>query len=150
MSTSRTFASGAVLTAAQQNDLAQGTLGYAQVTANQAGITTAVDLTGLTITFTVVAGRRLRISAQINMFSSVTSDRVDLTILQDGAQIQDFTQLQQTGNVNQSISSSIIVQPGAGSHTYKLQLARVTGTGSVTMAASATLPAFIHAEDIGV
>jgi hypothetical protein len=42
-----------------------------------------------------------------------------------------------------------VIQPSAGSHTYKLQAARAIGTGNVTLNASAVSPAFILAEDIG-
>ena len=40
-------------------------LGYAQVVANQASITTTTDLTGLTATVNVAAGRTIRVTAHI-------------------------------------------------------------------------------------
>lgn len=59
--TGGTFSSPALTT---PTGVARGTLGFAQVVANQAGIGTAVvDLTNLTVNVTVGSGRRIRISA---------------------------------------------------------------------------------------
>lgn len=125
-------------------------LGYAQVTANQTGITTTVDLTSLTVTATVpYPGHRIRVSAQINMFSSVTGDRVDLFIAQDGTGIQDITHIQGVGGTNQSMSGFITTVPTAASHIWKLQLGRASGSGTITMAAGAGFPACILVEDLG-
>ena len=60
------FVADELVTATKMNQLPKGWLGYAQVVANQAGIgTTEVDLTGLTVTVTVPAGRRVRIIGHV-------------------------------------------------------------------------------------
>ena len=131
------------------NQLPQGLLGYAPVTANQTGITTAVDITNATTTVTVVAGRRLRISAEVGWFSSVADDVGRLTIMQDGAAIQTRSWPQRPAGWGITAMASVVIQPSAGSHIYKLQFARDTGTGTITIQAGATNPTYILVEDIG-
>jgi len=150
MSTSRTYTVGAVLTAAQQNDLAQGTLGYAQVTANQGSITTVVDLTSLTVTATLVAGRRIRITGQCLFQSTVADDTVELRIMEGGTQLTQIDVIARVASITATAHGSVILTPTAASHTYKLSALRASGTGTVTMTAGATFPAYILVEDIGV
>lgn len=129
-------------------DAGLGVLGYAQVVANQGSITgTAVDLTGLSSAVTVGVSRRVRISAQIAVQSTVHDDNVRLDIL-EGAAFQNLGQLQITTSQN-ILRCAAVITPSAGAHTYKLQLSRTTGTGTITMAAGASNPAFILVEDIG-
>jgi hypothetical protein len=44
----------------------------------------------------------------------------------------------------------MIRTPAAGSHTYKLQMQRGAGTGTLVMSALATAIAYILVEDIGL
>lgn len=127
-----------------------GTLGYAQVTASQTGITASVDLTGLTVTVTVSAGRRIRLSFFGLLQSTVSGDSGQIQA-QEGATVL-IAAIADIGTtpVNASVAGSVILQPTAGVHTYKLTAARAVGTGSLTMAAGANNPAWIMAEDIGV
>jgi hypothetical protein len=120
-------------------------LGYAQVTANQGSITTAVDLTGLSVTVNVLSGQRIKITGFIPQLSStVTSDQAIVSILEGGTQLQGAVAY--TGSSSGTYCQPVcILSPSAGSHTYKLQAAR-TGTGTMTMAAAATYPAFILVE----
>jgi hypothetical protein len=131
--------------------VAQGTLagGYAQVTANQTGITAATDLTGLTVTVTVTSGRRLRISASAGFSSSVANDQCQLQI-NEGATTLIGTQFTVVvANNVQWLTPIAIITPTAGTHTYKLTGFRLSGTGNLTMYAGTALPAFILVEDIG-
>lgn len=126
---------------------AGGTIAYAQVTANQAGITTITDLTGLSVTFTAATGRRYKITGFALLSSSVATDvyRISLT---DGSN----NLLQLNENVASSTSAPIVMRidtPSAGSLTYKLRATRQAGTGNVTLNAGPGLPAFILVEDIG-
>lgn len=146
MSTSRTFSGP--LTAAQMNDLPQGTLGYAPATVSQGSITAEVDLTSLTVTVTTTASRRIKISGWAFFNSSVANDIVRFLIQQDGVQVASGAAiLPVTFNVGVPVFA--VLTPSAGSHTYKLRAARDSGTGNVSMNASATFPAFILVEDIG-
>src|SRR6266700_2865661 len=81
-----------VLTAANVNNLPGGWIGYAEVTANQTGITTEVDLTGLSQAVTVNTSRRIRISLYIpRAASSVSADRILITIYEGATQLQSNT-----------------------------------------------------------
>jgi len=125
-------------------------LGYAQVTANQATITTAVDLTGLTTTVTVpYAAHRIRIKAEVQFQSSVADDVAQVLIMEGATQLNAGPMLCRPAATALKVIAHAIIVPTAASHTYKLQGQRLSGTGSVTMTASATAPAFILVEDLG-
>lgn len=129
---------------------AGGQLGYAEVTAVQAGITAEVDLTGLTTTVTVGTGRRVKITGSILLQSTVAGDHGRMLIRTGGGTQLQFGDVEiATTAENYLIERSIVVTPAAGSNTYKLAGFRVSGTGSLTMAAAAGVPAFILVEDIG-
>lgn len=127
-----------------------GVLGYAQVAADQAGITTVVDLTGLSATVTVASGRRIRVRGKVQLTSTVANDQVGLIIAESGAQL-DFSSETIIANGNQVfVFCEVILTPSAGVHTYNLRAQRTApGTGIVTMSATPTRVAFIIAEDIG-
>jgi hypothetical protein len=127
----------------------QGVLAYAQITANQASVgTSPTDITGLLVSVTVPAGRRIRISAQ-TFFQAGAATYIN-TQIQEGATTLQQSQLPidpAGGAINSSLPSSVVLIPSAGTHTYKLQ--GNCGTGTVTFLASATFPAYIMVEDIG-
>lgn len=126
-----------------------GTLGYAQVTASQGSITTEVDLTGLAVTVTVAAGRRIRISGYGLFQSTVTDDVCELRIKEGATLLNLWTGTVRPANINKTADAHVILTPSTGSHTYKLTAIRNSGTGTVTFGAAATLPAYILVEDIG-
>lgn len=132
------------------NAAPRGRVGYAAVTASQTTITTVVDLTSLTTTFTAAAGRRYRISAGCKVLSTIVGDAIQLQITDgSGTVLQNAEMINQSGSTGQSMACSVPVVPGAGSRTYKLRMLRTAGTGSVSMIAGSTAPAFILVEDIG-
>lgn len=122
-------------------------LGYAEVTANQGTITTEVDLTGLAVTITVPTGRRIRVSGFCRANSNANSDRGVLRI-KEGATV---LQIADSGiDIQPAIYGcfvEVIFSPSAGTHTYKLSMERA-GTGTITMNAGATFPAYIMVEDV--
>jgi hypothetical protein len=131
--------------------LPTGTLsgGYAAVTANQATITTEVDLTGLTVTVTVGAGRRIRISADLAFVTTVSGGLPRVRIKEGATQLQERSM--STGSTSaESIAPSVVLTPSTGAHTYKLTALLALGSGSMSLSASATAPAYILVEDIGV
>lgn len=128
---------------------AGGTLGYAQITANQATISTEVDITSLTVTVTVAAGRRIRVSCFTELFGTVAGDQSQVNIYQDGSIVmQSIMRHAATGRLCHPVS--VVLTPSAGAHTYKLTALRASGTGTFTVNGSATAPAYVLAEDIGV
>lgn len=132
---------------------AQGALsgGYAQITANQAGITTAVDITGLTVTVTVLAGRRIQLTCYMNLIDTNATDSIAVFLMEGATQLA-VCGVNAPVNIGQSALGNVmcVLTPSAAAHTYKVQVSRTAGAGSVTVSASATNPAFLLAEDIGV
>ncbi len=131
---------------------ARGTVagGYVQITAPQGGITSTVDVTGLSITFTAVAGRRYRVHGSMYLTSSVTGDLASLQIT-DGSnnQLQSTQEYMAGSGKDTRADVTCIVVPGAGSKTYKIRANRASGTGTVQVTAGATFPGFLLIEDIG-
>lgn len=133
-----------------------GTLtnGYASVAVSQGSITTVVDLANLTVTVTVGSGRRIRVSFGCEFNSTNSTDNFSVSLVEGVATLNGATlpivASGSGGSARGYFSVSTILTPTAGSHTYKLQAIRANGIGTGTMVASATQPAFILAEDIGV
>lgn len=122
------------------------TLGYAEVTAAQTGITSETDLTGLSKTVTVGSGRRVRITGFVPL-QQVTSAAIPRVLIHaDGVQETDAFH-DTAANAFFNIHVAAVVTPSAGSHTYKLRAS--TNAGTLSTVTSATNPAFILVEDIG-
>ena len=130
----------------------QGTMGYAQTVSAQGSITTITDLTGLTITFTAVSGRRYRITGYSRMASSVAGDRISLYVTDGSNNILEIDQINQPSDLGtaMALKPMIVTTPSGGSITYKLRAERTAGTGNVVTSVGTTDPAFILVEDIGV
>lgn len=126
-----------------------GTLGYAQVTANQGPIAVTADLTSLAVTITGDGIRRVRFTAQGNVQSTVAGDGWEIRIQEGATVLQEIAAGFNGANQPVTFAGSLALIPSAGSHTYKLVLNRFTGSGDATLTATATGPAFLLAEDIG-
>jgi hypothetical protein len=146
-------AAGSAVTVPHSDHVHQGTgtLGYAETATAQTSISSETDLTSLAVTVTVVSGRRIKITGQTEITCDATAGAA-LGRIKEGA-----TYLGQYANVafgsgGETFQSMgcVILTPTAGSHTYKLTLAKSGGAGTVSMQTSATHPAFILVEDIGV
>lgn len=121
------------------------TLAYAEVTANQTGITTQVDLTGLAATVTVPAGRRIRITGYMPQVTRTagTVTFAGLFILESAVQL-NLQIIEMSNNTSGGIVS-VVLTPSAGSHTYKLA---ANTDGTIRTDSTATTPAYILVEDI--
>lgn len=139
---------GDILTAANFDKLPGGWIGYVEATANQTTITTEADLTSLSVTVTAGTTRRLRLTGKVNFTSTVANDGAKLRIKESSTVLNAADNATPTGAGGVFIFASAVITPSAGSHTYKLTLAR-TGTGTLTMNASATEAAYLLIEDIG-
>lgn len=126
-----------------------GVLGYVEVTADQSGITTETDLTGLSIAVTVGTSRRIKVIGNGVLTSNVANDAAAMKIKEGGTQLQDSQIHNIIAGQGDTVQVFVILTPSSGAHTYKLAAVRSAGTGSVTMVAASTFPAFILVEDIG-
>ncbi len=125
----------------------------AQVTANQGSITTIVDATSLTITFTAVANRRYRVHINTALQSTVATDQGLVTLADAANTVLNSRSGQFAASANVALPFSFThdtVTPAvAGSYTFKLRFTRTAGSGTLTMPASASMISQLTVEDIG-
>ncbi len=140
-----------VWTGAEWNPLSAGGVlsgGFKSVTANQTGITTAVDLTGLSATVTVGTNRRIKVTGFCGWQTNTAGDGFNLRINEGASVLNQSALVTQTINTDQVIFAQWIGNPSAGAHTYKLVGVSYVG-GTAQMSASGVLPAFLLIEDLG-
>lgn len=127
-----------------------GVLGYAEVTADQTAIGASItDLTSLTLTYTYVANRRIRITGEGQFINASIDEYTKVYIRESTTTLTARNFLSQNSLINDSFHIEKIVVPTVGAHTYKLSMNRSSGTGDTALEASATEPAFILIEDLG-
>ena len=139
---------GEVVNAVDIHSIPGGWLGYNQVTANQTGISSETALTGLTVTVDVGADRRIKITAH-GRFTRTAADGVTQLRIKESTTIFQEVNIRNSTTAGETEQGIAVITPSEGLHTYHLTLTLVTGTGTVGLAASATVPAFILVEDIG-
>lgn len=129
-------------------------LGYASITSNFTTTTggSYVDVTGLSVTVTIPAGNRY---IKVTGFAPTISSNQSAALGVD-FQIYDTTGATEIGRssyttpvttYSESANPIAIVQPSAGSRSYKMRFQQVGGVTG-TIFATATAPAFILVEAI--
>jgi hypothetical protein len=121
------------------------TLGYAEVVADSGTITAETDLTGLSTTVTVAAGRRIRITLKTEVRG--TAGDVYVYNIKEGSTVLQRATGRVSGTASESVVVTEVLSPSAGAHTYKATLQLASGTGVINGAAS-TYPASFLIEDI--
>lgn len=129
------------------------TLGYAQITGNFTTTSTSqVQVTGLTAAVTIPAGgRRVKITAYAPDLQQSSSTGSIYLGIWDGA-VNTGTQLTisiytpNSANTTSPIVAMAVVTPSAGAKTYNVSIK--AGSGTATLEAGATYPAFILVEAI--
>ena len=142
------FTAGQILTALEMNNLPFGRCGSASATADQTGISSAVDLTSLTVTWTAVSSRYYRTTLYLPVLTQNATAGYVIGRITDGSATlkQAANHLAQTGDQFQMIVMTI--ETGlSGSTTRKGRLSTSAGTVDLTLGASS--PAWIAVEDIG-
>ncbi len=130
-------------------------LGYitgATNTTTQSGIasSTPTDLTGLSVTWDAVAGRRYRISGRVRCTQSTAVGVVEVSITTAANTIIDRDSMTLGVNESASFNPWTIVTPSAGSVTYKMRVTTFSGGGTVGTTLDAEQPSRIMVEDIGL
>jgi hypothetical protein len=145
------FTVGQVATAGQMNRFPRGVMALAtSTTGSQAGVTTAVDITGMSVTFTAIASRNYKVSYHIYAVPTVTNACFTVN-LQQGATVKQISIANGgVATVGSTLNGLFVGTFSAGSVTLKLTGALTAGsTGSFTFAPAATLPYTLLVEDIG-
>jgi len=146
---------GASMTWKQRWNMPWGVVGRAKVTANQTGITTITDLTGLSVTWTAVANRVYRIWVSAENQGSVVNDQVSMYITDSSNVVKHQRVIHAPGVLYGGQWRTLIPfwvdEDGlpSGTTTRKVRLERTSGTGTVGIIAGSALPAQILVEDIG-
>ena len=125
-------------------------LALTEVVTTQSAIqTTAVDLTGLTITFTLATQRRVRLEGSV-YFVKAAPDTSAAVYLQ----ITDNTNTQKQGgaswhgapgHMRLTIARILVLAPG----TYTFKLRGFTGAGFVNTNSNGAEPSYVQAIDLG-
>lgn len=127
-----------------------GTLGYAQITADFGPFSAVTDITGLSVAVTVGSGRRIRITGFCSFADGTVNGDTMFWQVWEGATQLSSVQTQEGSTGHTAVPTVLaVLTPSAGAHTYKIRGARASGTGTFTVKAAATSPAFILVEDIG-
>lgn len=151
-----TFVSGAVLTAAQMNDLPFGVMGLQTLTSvftTSATHTTFQD-TGMTLTITEISGRRYKITATSNIYTPGGLQALNMRLLRGATVLKqnNFTEsVMNTGNSLGLVTMTYVyTSTGSGSATYKMQMAAGALNTSCADYGDATQPRQFIIEDIGL
>jgi hypothetical protein len=151
ISPNTTFTTGQVMTSANANAYGFAAMALAtSTTGSQAGVTTAVDITGMSVTFTAIANRNYKVSYHIYAVPTVTNACFTVN-LQQGATVKQISIANGgVATVGSTLNGLFVGTFSAGSVTLKLTGALTAGsTGSFTFAPAATLPYTLLVEDIG-
>lgn len=120
------------------NTSGRGVMGYAQRTSNQSYTASAIaDVSGVSVTFTAVAGRRYRVTVGLN-----TSSTTLRKMIREGSTVV-------AEQVNASTAGGLVFITNtsiSGAKTWKLS---IQGASNATIDCGPGYPAFILIEDIG-
>lgn len=127
-----------------------GFLGIAQSTTSQGSITAEVDLVGCSVTVTVDAGRRIKLTAKGSAYGTIANDQF-VGRIKEGATILGrwFNAPMPISGRHLNQSGVVVITPSSGVHTYKLSFERTIGTGTANFVPSAEDPIILLVEDIG-
>lgn len=129
-----------------------GTIAESKATAAQAGITTIVDITSITVTFTAAANRKYLVTMLIPLINQITAAGTvtpEIQTLASGAgtRLQAAQISLAAGGVSNIGLFTPIQTPAAGSTSYHGRIA--TSAGSLTISNAAAVVSIIRVEDIG-
>ena len=149
------FTAGQVLTATECNNFPRGVMAYATSSTDYTLTTTTTIATGMTVTWTAVAGRYYRISyyepavetATVSgAFTSLSLRPTNAagTLTQQGI-LTTVAAVKNTGSLN----VSVIYSSTAGSKTFVGCAASTSTTGTPILGRSVFNPSYLLVEDIG-
>lgn len=129
----------------------KGSIGYAEVTAEQTSISTETDLTGLSATVTVGATRLVRITAEVGIRYGIGETTAVSVWIKEGATYLSRSRTYKTFIDNERYRAivSVVIEPSSGSHTYKLAADNGGGSNDFRVEAATNQPSFLLVEDIG-
>ena len=149
-----TFTSGAILTAAQMNNLPFGLCGLQTITSQfttSAPHTTFQD-TGETLTITEISGRRYKITAKMYLFPGGGLQGIQVQFLRGASAVSRFdfpATVMDSGVSLPLVIEHVYTSVGSGAATYKVQMSSATNNTYSADFGSATYPRQFWIEDLG-
>lgn len=120
-------------------------LGYRQILADQGSITSVTDIVGLSVPVIVPASRKIKITI-FSRGTNTTADSYNFVYIFEGAsQLNVASANSRSGTAAEVYDTFWLGSPTAGLHTFK-GAADNGGSGTFTVRASSTNPAFIMVE----
>lgn len=128
----------------------KGTIAYTQIVADQTGITSTVDIAGLSVSFAAQAGRRYKITLHAYTASTVAADALNLKILNGSTQVASSQVVAASvpGYSLKQTCMAVIQVSTSATLTIKAQAQRTAGTGNMLVVANSGDPAFLMVEDV--
>jgi hypothetical protein len=149
------FTAGAILTADQQNRFPRGVMAYAESATNYTLTASTAVATGMTVSFTAVAGRYYRVTyyePQVQTNNTLSGNtRTSIRLTNAGGTQFSLTILQNetAAAINGTITCTAVVTLSAGATTIVGCAITSSTSGAPTLIRGATSPSFIVVEDIG-
>lgn len=126
-----------------------GEVAYAQITTSSAAFTALTVISGLSVTFTAVAGRRYRFTFKFEQVMSVATDVFVFNLEDTVSTLSRFTFPTNTTSSTSHMVSYVSNSSISGSKTWRVNGARAAGSGNCVVGAGSTYPAYVLVEDIG-
>jgi hypothetical protein len=148
----------AIVTATRLNNYPQGVLTVAPLTSDASATSSTTELDVLTASAVTLnaSNRRIKISWHCRAIAATVTGGTDIftvrikegaTTLAESAFSPVVTAGAATGGCD---FFALLDSPTAAAHTYKVTIQRAVGSGTATVKASATGPALLVVEDVGV
>jgi len=128
--------------------------GAVQSTTAQGSITTTpVAVPGISLPITMPDNGRLRFQGQVVTYSSSVNDVVSIRLLDGGSEVWSWSVRANSGIATASTghAHTLIAEAdvATGAHTYTLDVARVVGSGNVTIGPTSNSPNLLSIDRIG-
>jgi hypothetical protein len=154
MTSNTTFSSGAVLTAAQMNNLPFGIMGSQSLTAGFATSAphTTFQANGATLTITEISGRLYRINYMGYPYPNGGQQSIYYQFFRNATAIKDsnvFSGMMSTVFAPNWYTSCIYLSTASGSSTFTMRMAAATANTQVTDFGSAASIRQFWIEDLG-
>lgn len=119
---------------------------------SQSPVVGEVQVTGMSISFTLAAAATLRISALIRAYSTVATDVLAIRVKDNGVGVVDWVKQANSASAgtvqNHDVEAWLPV--AAGAHTFTLHALRAAGSGNISVVANATGPNQLRVEEVVV
>ena len=154
MAINTTFTTGAVLTAAQMNNLPWGVAGLQTLTSTFTTSPTHTNFqdTGMTLTITEVSGRRYRLNAKMNIYPSGGLQGINMRFVRAAAVVSQANVPSAALDAGNGFSigfQAVYTAVASGSATYKVQIAAATSNTAVSDFGDTVFTRQFWIEDIG-